>query len=444
MTAQKKDIFDSSASRLISEDDLLNYVKGLPALLFRVEMARNRIEYLNDCNLAGLGENTFQLLNNKNLAKEVLFEEDIYLYDNFIHALRESEQALTVIRIKQVDNGLRWIKLIGKPNSYNPGFYLGMMVDITDSIKLIEDMTLKEDEKQTMLEIADNPVFLVDIKTKNVVSHNAAAQELFGYSFDEFRQLNLVNLMHPAFAGDMAEILEEIIFEKRWKGRMLFRRKGNTRFLGEVSLRSLKIKEKRLLRVSVYSFDIITKEKSKSERQKENLSLTESRKLYVNSLNEKIQAVSDIRRVLEIILGNPYSGTSFDGIIYSDIQIKKDRVVVYAAGDTFFNLKFGESFSYEGTIAENIENYKLDFLIVEDTMSSIKAIDWALFTPYGIRSYYAKPFYERNVLRSILILCSKEPDAFSEEKIPEYNLLDSPFTKGLKNWRKARRSGNSS
>ncbi len=103
----------------------------------------------------------------------------------------------------------------------------------------------------------------------------------------------------------------------------------------------------------------------------------------------------------------------------------------------FKNLKFGESFAYEGTIAENIEQYKLDHLIIENTMNSIKAIDWALFTPHGIRSYYAKPFYERNVLRTILILCSKEPNAFSEKHIRDYDLLSEPFIQGLKNWRKA-------
>jgi hypothetical protein len=66
----------------------------------------------------------------------------------------------------------------------------------------------------------------------------------------------------------------------------------------------------------------------------------------------------------------------------------------------------GEMYSYEGTIAQDIERFKLDYLIVDDTLDSIKAIDWALFIPKGIRSYFARPFYGRGALRAVMILCS--------------------------------------
>ncbi len=439
MPGQNKENFTTSSVSNLSEKELLNYMKGLPVLLFRIEMVKNRIEYLNDCHIAGLGEKTFLLLKNRQLAKELVFEEDFYLYESFIHSINEARPTLTVIRIRNGEDDFRWLKLIGSQNSYNPGYYLGMIVDITDSIRLIEEMNRKEDEQQTMLELVDNPVVLVDMKSDRIVSYNAPALELFSYSFEDFAKLSLNDILQPVFFREKAEILEEIIFEKRWKGKMLFRRKSNAGFMGEASLRVLKIRERRLLRISVYSFDFNVHSNGPAFAQ-EDLSMTESRKIYVQKLLKKVNPVGDIQRVLEILLNNPYDGKPFDGILYSDIQIKKDKVVVYAVGETFEKLKSGESFAYEGTIAENIENYKLDHLIVEDTMSSIKTIDWALFIPHGIRSYFAMPFFERNSLRSILILCSRKPAAFSEEKIPEYSLLNKAFVKGLKNWRKSLRS----
>ena len=135
---------------------------------------------------------------------------------------------------------------------------------------------------------------------------------------------------------------------------------------------------------------------------------------------------------------------NFESIIYSDVYARKNRVVVYTAGETLENLKQGEVFPYEGTIAENIERYKLDHLIMEDTFSSIKAIDWALFIPRGIRSYFAKPFYQRKVLRTVLVLCSTKPDAFSEKYLPYYALLYKPFSIGLASWRKARKTSKKS
>ena len=92
-------------------------------------------------------------------------------------------------------------------------------------------------------------------------------------------------------------------------------------------------------------------------------------------------------------------------------------------------------YSYEGTIAQDIERFKLDYLIVDDTIDSIKSIDWALFIPQGIRSYFAKPFYRRGVLKAVMILCSLKPNAFNSEGMDEYAILFEPFRSAIQAWR---------
>ena len=57
---------------------------------------------------------------------------------------------------------------------------------------------------------------------------------------------------------------------------------------------------------------------------------------------------------------------------------------------------------------------------MEDTAKSIKPIDWALFIPHGIRSYFAVPFFHENVLRDVVIFCSTTPSAFSPDNIQPY------------------------
>lgn len=191
--------------------------------------------------------------------------------------------------------------------------------------------------------------------------------------------------------------------------------------------------------MSIYECDTVEKSNARSPKQY-NPTLSESRKKYLRVVMDKLSSTTDLKMMLEILLHNPYKNLSYDGIMYSDIQVRKGIVTVYGVGEALNNMKFGEVFSYEGTIAENIEQYKLDYLIVEDTIASIKAIDWALFIPNGIRSYYAKPFYERDILRSVLILCSRQVNAFNESRLADYQLLDAPFTALLKSWRKALRT----
>ena len=435
-----QDNFESSYSNTVfTEGELYSCIKGLPMLVFRVEVVKKRIEYLNEYQIEGLAEKSFLLLKDRTYSREIIFEQDYHMYESFIQAILDSKPAIAVIRVKTGDSDFKWIKLTGTPNSFHPGYYMGMLVDITQSITIIEEMNRKEDEQQTILELVENPVLLVSMNNKTIMSHNAAACEIFGYGFDEFRKLTLNNLIHPRTRNDMDRIYEEIIFEKRWEGKILFLRKGGSQFLGTASLRSLKIREKRLLRMSIYECDSVEKVSSGSPKQY-NPTLSESRKKYLRVVMDKLSTTTDLKAMLEILLHNPYKNMSFDGIIYSDIQVKKGIVAVYGVGEALSNMKFGEVFSYEGTIAENIEQYKLDYLIVEDTIASIKAIDWALFIPNGIRSYYAKPFYERDILRSVLILCSRQVNAFDESKLSDYQLLDTPFTALLKSWRKALRT----
>ena len=440
MTDSINDNFVSLHSNILTGDDLLNCIRGMPSLLFRIEIAKNRIEYLNDYQVEGLGSKTFLLLKNKSLSKEIIIEEDYRFYESFIQAAHNAKPASTIIRIRTENNVIRWIKLTGINNPYNPGFYLGVLMDLTPSVETINRMQEKENENLAMLNMLDNPVILIDMATKQIISHNVAAHELFGYSFNEFRGLKFHDLYHAGLSGEINKILEDVMFDKKWEGKIFFRRKGQSRFLCDTSMRTFKIRDKILLRISVHSVDIEDND-SKEEEKESFETLNLPTKTYIQSLLEKITPLSEMKEILEVILDNQIPGaTPFEGIMYSDIQLNKDKVIVYAAGKAFENLTFGETFTYDGTIAENIEQYKLKYLIVEDTMSSIKAIDWALFIPYGIRSYYAKPFYERKALRSVLILCSKNTGAFKEDEIDTYDLLATPFVKGLKNWRKSLRA----
>ena len=92
--------------------------------------------------------------------------------------------------------------------------------------------------------------------------------------------------------------------------------------------------------------------------------------------------------------------------------------------------------AYEGTIAQDIERFGLRSLTVEDTLDSIKSIDWVLFAPHGIRSYFAKPFYTEQGLHAILILASIRPGSFGADAETRFASLMGPFERLIGAWRK--------
>jgi hypothetical protein len=51
------------------------------------------------------------------------------------------------------------------------------------------------------------------------------------------------------------------------------------------------------------------------------------------------------------------------------------------------------TYDYEGTISLLIGEKHRDYVILEDTLESTRPIDWALFIPHGIRSYFVKLFF---------------------------------------------------
>ena len=122
------------------------------------------------------------------------------------------------------------------------------------------------------------------------------------------------------------------------------------------------------------------------------------------------------------------------GLMFSDIQSTCGKVEIYGVGRLFEKLDWGVSYAYEGTIAQDIERFCLESLTVEDTLDSIKSIDWAMFIPCGVRSYFAKPFYSAEGLLSVLIFVSDTPgDAMMNEA--SFRRLYEPFSRLAQRWR---------
>lgn len=431
------DIFEKIAKSRITLEEFGDFIEHFPALLWRIDIINNKIEYLNRHQIRGLGEQSGLLLQSHTFRRKIVLEEDLHFLEQFMIAVRNGETKATVFRIRINDGEVIWIKVTGTLYRKNPRYYIGYMLDVSDTVGIVQEISEKDFESAAVIEGLDYPVILIRADSKNILAHNSAARKLFGYKAGEFARLTSTKLFHNTVHHYLNRIYEDATFEKKWEGQLLFQHKRQTWFQGQAVIRYLPIHGVRVFRLSIHEVveDSDGAEAAVVPYNGFSQSEMSEREAYQQRLMGMLDNVIDMEEILEIILNNQYGHMGFDSIIYSDIYEKKNKVVVYTAGEPLKAMRQGEAFSYEGTIAENIERYGLEHLIMEDTFSSIKAIDWALFIPHGLRSYFAKSFYERKRMRTVLVICSAKRNQFSEKYINDYALLYKPFLKGLKNWR---------
>ncbi|MBU1277251.1 MAG: PAS domain-containing protein [Proteobacteria bacterium] len=419
--------------------ELQDFINDFQALLWRVEVTKARIDYLNEWTVKSLGNRTKRLLKDPELRKEIILEEDLHLFDEFMDKVKQGRRASVVFRANSPEGAVIWLKLIGTPSSRDPRYYSGFLLEVTDTAQSVSSMLEKAQLAQVTIERADYPVLLLDFEDKKVVAVNSEALALFGYSLNEFRSLGLGDLYYPLSMGEINNINEQVLFERQWSGGLQLLRKNREPFLAEAAVRLINHKGRRLLRLSLLRIRQNEEARWEGGAPGQAKAKRPARDRIGQELKEKLRGLTEIHDILEVFLDNPLDGVPCEGILFSDIYAKKGKVVVYHAGEVFQSMKQGEVFSYKGTIAENIERFKLDHLIVDETTDSIKAIDWALFIPKGIRSYFAKAFYTRGGMRTVMILCSTKPSSFSASQLMQYTKLYKPFEQGVLNWRKAKR-----
>jgi hypothetical protein len=214
----------------------------------------------------------------------------------------------------------------------------------------------------------------------------------------------------------------------------LLLKKGNLPFDARVKLKRLFLRDRNLLKISI----VPLRHQASVEDGTVPALPVDVERIRQNLISD-MEGKYEIEDVLNTMIARRYTESLFDAVMYADIYVKKRKVDIYVCGEPFLNFKSGTSYDYESTISQTIRENQSDFLIMEDTLESTKPIDWALFVPYGIRSYLAKSFYHGSNLRTLLIFCSIEPNRFTEADVNLYDIYYPSFSLGLRNWRKKKK-----
>ena len=400
---------------------LTRWVTDFPGLLWQIELPKSKLCLFNSWQHPLLGQNTALLLKDRNYRKQVVHRDDMASVEEFWDNMLGLEPAAVSFRLKEQMG--KPLILQGWARQQDSQLYCGMLQ--YDKLRENQNETQDAVTAGQNIFLSKLPALIVDINKKLVIKHNNAAHSLF--SKHDSPVLPLHDIFPDPFLNKFLDVAQEVLKHEVWSGLLSFASNTGMHFTTLVKIADCTHNGVTLLR--------ITFQKMPRHGQLANIPGTPRND---GSLAQRIQSSSSLKEALGILLAG-CSLAGVDGLMFSDIHIPEGLVQVYAAGTPFTTISWGAEHAYEGTIAQDIERFNLSSLIVDDTRDSIKSIDWVLFNPNGVRSYFAKPFFGSTKLHAVLIFTSNTPGAFPADSDLLFSEIYPLFSYALERWRKDRK-----
>lgn len=378
------------------------WLSGFPGLGWRIDVARSKFTSFNNWEFSPLGKDTSRLLKDAGFRRRVIRREDFPLVAEFWDMLLARQAAAVTFRIDAVPDCP--LIMQGWPDSPGGSGYFGFLKPaILPQVFSVDGITAT---CQMALGIVEYPVFILNVKTKEIIVSNKAANELFGTNGSE-QVLQFGHIVSGEFENVFLSSARQAIDNDVWSGTLILHNNIRNFFTSKVRISSCCLNhEGSVVRIAILN------------AEKRNFDESSRKERIIRKHN------GGLKKELNKILRRFSSG--IDGLMLSVIRSHQGEVDVYGVGDCFNGLPWGSTHAYEGTIAQDIERFGLSSLVVEDTLDSIKSIDWVLFIPHGVRSYFARPCYENGELYAVLIIASRSQGYFPPDAGERFvNLMDN-------------------
>lgn len=397
------------------------FLDSIPALFWRLDVIKNEIIFLNDHAVVGLTESIPLVLKNLRHARQVVLEQDLDRFFQCVSQIRKQQPTSALVRIKNDDGFFRWIAILGMPDPERLSGSIGLLADCTELL----DMALTSGWGSNLTEkiaLIPLPVVLARFADRRIVMANPAARTAFGCDPTRTPKLLLEDFLAAGSLEQLPTIIENLVFNGRWNGPLTVIDEHGGFVPCEGRIRAYARQGDNLLWLALTPLETAGEETAGE---------AEAPGQPTPELTAAFAAAEDIRSLLRVLLDNQPEPGLAEAVMLSRIFISDNRVEVTGLGEAFLQTLEGDTYPYEGSIAENIVRFDLDQIVVEDTSRSIKPIDWVLFIPRGIRSYFAKPFFKNGLLQNVVIFCSTETKRFSSAKVRPYQPLFGPFEAAL-------------
>lgn len=391
--------------RILSSD----FGVALPALTWRADLMRNEITFLDERTVPGLEDQIPRLLQDSAGAAGVVAADDLALFGRFHEDMRQRLPVSEVFRVRGGDGVMRWLLILGAPDPEFTASYVGLVADCTG----LANGILKRGSETGLsehVELFPNPVLMVDVASRRIIVANSAARDAFGTE-PEKRICDLTDLLAGNSEAYLRDIYERLLFSLCWNGVLSLRLASGEFTPYMTRVRTYDRDGHRLLWLSMTL--------RQTPREIEVVRPAPVAAVVARRLGR----ARSVRGLLDALLEGQPASRIADAVMLSRIFISRGIVRVTAVGKPLEAMGDDTTYPYAGSIAENIVLFDLESVLVEDTSKSIKPIDWALFIPHGIRSYFAVPFFQDGVLGHVVIFGSTRAHAFSSGNTAPYAAL---------------------
>jgi len=397
----------------------------MPMLVWRMDLAARVFENLNDFSGSILSRENFRFFKDPEYMRDLLLPEDLPTVTRAVSKIKERMPVQAVFRIHDGEK-LLWFKLTGWATE-NHKYYEGTVEDISVQVTKLQDLFAGQGQRLFTIEETAYPVAIFSSRNQLLVKCNDSFKDLLGMTVPN----KIKYLLSEVISSEVkfSILLEYLLLHGNVVEELSLISANGQSIKTKCALELFSYGTEDMIRIAV--LDVFAEQGAEKGNKDNHLQTA------VSKLCDSFAHATSIDEMLSAIYAEQELFPDMAVAIFSDIYAKKNKAIAYAQGALLENLRVGQQFPYSGTIAEHIEKENLEYLIMDDTHSSIKAIDWMLFVPNGIRSYIAKALYVRGAMRTVIILCSEKKQAFGEHQIKELTEIATAFHQRLKKIRKS-------
>lgn len=398
------------------------YLEQISAIVWRIDIVGNEISFLNSYTISTNGEKVRSILQNPQLAKRLVLAEDRERFQNSYDQIRKRIRTACVFRLRLDKGATRWFKIIAMPDPENQTCSIGLLMDITSHV----DTVLTTEGRPTLsnrIDLVPDPVLLVKFSDRSICATNKSAEKLLQYHKDQLLGRPLQELLQDTPKTELFEIYEALIFSDRWNGELHITDSCGESHQCSARIQAVSRDEENLLWITLRHLNDCPACKG--------IPVQGNEIVPPQAITKTMRKCTTVRGLLKTMLKALPKESATDAIMLSRIFSDKNIVAVTGVGEPFAKMPENRTHPYEGSIAENIVRFDLEKHVVMETSKSIKPIDWALFIPHGIRSYYAQPFFKNGTLAYVLIFCSTSIHTFDPDADAPMLALHEEFIANL-------------
>jgi PAS domain S-box-containing protein len=292
---------------IMSEERYRTLVEQLPAVTYMQEIENSTLAYVSPQIEGVLGYSPEEYLANPDLRSLTIHPEDRgWVLEEDARTDETGEPYSVEYRRISRDGLVVWVReeaVLVRDSEDTPLFWQGILMDVTERKHQEEALRQSEALYRTVVEQAEENIFLVDAKSRRVLEANEALLRSLGYTDDELREMTLYDIVaHDQKSVDLniGRIMEEGHLSL---GERQYRRKDGSLADVEVNVSAVPYDGEKAM--CIVAHDVT--ERKRAERMLEEIREAErnrlARELHDSTLQDIVYALQEVQ-VMQVVAGD--------------------------------------------------------------------------------------------------------------------------------------------